>query len=145
MMDSRAISPKSATVTLLLCMFFGMLGVHRFYVGKIGTGILMLVTLGGLGLWALYDLVTIACCEFTDSEGREVEFTKGRHNHVKTFFVLLGLLIAYFIVIFTISYCVAVYATRGITNLVQAQLSAIKQDNIEQAYDYTSQEFKDKT
>jgi prephenate dehydrogenase len=47
-------------------------GAHRFYVGKIGTGLLMLCTLGGLGLWYLYDLITIASGEFRDSDGRRV-------------------------------------------------------------------------
>ena len=46
-------SPKSRLAALLLCWFFGIFGVHRFYVGKIGTGILQIVTLGGLGIWTL--------------------------------------------------------------------------------------------
>jgi TM2 domain-containing membrane protein YozV len=62
-------SNKSFLVTLLLSIFFGGLGVHRFYVGKIGTGILMIVTFGGLGLWALIDLIMIATGNFTDSDG----------------------------------------------------------------------------
>jgi TM2 domain-containing membrane protein YozV len=47
------ISDRGFLLTLLLCFFFGALGVHRFYVGKIGTGFLMLFTLGGFGIWAL--------------------------------------------------------------------------------------------
>jgi len=46
-MNESNLSPKSRLVALLLCFFLGPLGVHRFYVGKIGTGILMLLTLGG--------------------------------------------------------------------------------------------------
>jgi len=46
-MNTSEISPKSRLVALLLCFFFGILGAHRFYVGKIGTGVLMLLTLGG--------------------------------------------------------------------------------------------------
>ena len=42
-------SEKSNVTALLLCFFLGVLGVHRFYVGKIGTGVLQLVTFGGLG------------------------------------------------------------------------------------------------
>lgn len=57
-------------ITLLLCVFLGELGVHRFYVGKIGTGILMLITLGGCGIWWLIDLIFIVTNQFTDDEGR---------------------------------------------------------------------------
>ena len=62
-------SQKSFVTTLILCVLLGGLGVHRFYVGKIGTGILMLLTLGGLGIWALIDLIVIAVQNFKDSEG----------------------------------------------------------------------------
>jgi TM2 domain-containing membrane protein YozV len=64
-----ATSNKGFVPTLLLCLFLGGLGVHRFYVGKIGTGILQLVTLGGLGIWVLIDLIMIVIGKFTDSEG----------------------------------------------------------------------------
>jgi TM2 domain-containing membrane protein YozV len=54
---------------LLLSIFLGELGVDRFYVGKIGTGILKLITVGGCGIWWLIDLVLIICGKFTDSNG----------------------------------------------------------------------------
>lgn len=60
---------KSWLVTLLLCLFVGTLGVHRFYVGKIGTGILQLITFGGFGIWTLVDFILIACKKFTDENG----------------------------------------------------------------------------
>ena len=47
-------------VTLLMSIFFGWVGVDRFMMGKIGTGILKLITLGGLGIWWLIDLILIA-------------------------------------------------------------------------------------
>jgi TM2 domain-containing membrane protein YozV len=65
-------SAKSRLVALLLCFFLGTLGVHRFYVGKIGTGILMLITLGGLGIWVVIDLILILAGTFSDHEGRRV-------------------------------------------------------------------------
>jgi TM2 domain-containing membrane protein YozV len=67
-------SDKSNTVALLLCFFVGFLGVHRFYVGKIGTGILMLVTLGAFGIWALIDMIINIMQKFTDSEGNTLKF-----------------------------------------------------------------------
>ena len=66
-------SEKSFVTTLILCVLLGGLGVHRFYVGKIGTGILMLLTLGGLGIWQLIDLIIIATQNFKDSEGNVIK------------------------------------------------------------------------
>jgi TM2 domain-containing membrane protein YozV len=71
-MNTTEISDKSRLVALLFCILLGFLGVHRFYVGKIGTGILMLVTLGGLGIWQLVDLILIAVGSFRDKENRRV-------------------------------------------------------------------------
>ena len=71
-MNQAAISPKSRLVALLLCFFLGYFGAHRFYVGKIGTAILMIVTIGGCGLWVLIDLILIVAGIFKDSEGRRV-------------------------------------------------------------------------
>ena len=65
-------SSKSRLVALLLCFFFGLFGVHRFYVGKIGTGIAQLLTIGGLGIWACVDFILIIVGEFTDKEGRKL-------------------------------------------------------------------------
>ncbi|WP_433518288.1 TM2 domain-containing protein [Nonomuraea sp. CA-143628] len=62
--------PKSWIVAVLLCFFLGALGVHRFYVGKIGTGILQLITLGGLGVWVLIDFIMILVGKFNDKQGQ---------------------------------------------------------------------------
>ena len=56
-------------VTLLLCLFVGFLGIHRFYVGKSGTGFLQIITFGGFGIWVLIDLIMIVMGKFTDKEG----------------------------------------------------------------------------
>ena len=62
-------SPRSRLAAALLCFFLGWIGAHRFYVGKIGTGLLMVLTLGGFGLWSLIDLIFIVCGGFTDDAG----------------------------------------------------------------------------
>ena len=61
--------PKSWLVALLLCLFVGGLGVHRFYVGKIGSGILYLLTGGIFGIGWLIDLIKIAVGKFKDKNG----------------------------------------------------------------------------
>ena len=62
-------SPYSRLVAILLACFLGGIGAHRFYVGKIKTGILMIVTLGGFGVWCLVDIIMIASGSFTDKDG----------------------------------------------------------------------------
>jgi len=66
-------SEKGFVPTLLLAILLGGLGIHRFYVGKIGTGILMILTLGGLGIWALIDIIMIAVGSFTDKNGLPIK------------------------------------------------------------------------
>ena len=57
--NSISSSQQDWLVALLLCFFIGVIGAHRFYVGKIGTGLLMVFTLGGLGIWTFIDLFLI--------------------------------------------------------------------------------------
>ena len=73
---SDELSDKEFLPTLLLCLFVGMLGVHRFYVGKIGTGVAMIFTLGGLGIWVLVDFILICIGSFRDIEGRVVKYQR---------------------------------------------------------------------
>jgi TM2 domain-containing membrane protein YozV len=62
-----AIEPqKSWIATVLLCQFLGTLGVHRFYTGRIISGIFQLLTFGGFGIWVLVDLVMIYTDSFKD-------------------------------------------------------------------------------
>jgi hypothetical protein len=65
-------SDKSRGVATALAALLGPFGAHRFYVGKNGSGALMAVTLGGLGVWYLYDLIVVAAGDFRDADGRRL-------------------------------------------------------------------------
>lgn len=70
-------SHLSRTAALGLAVLLGGLGAHRFYAGRIPTGLLMLLTLGGLGFWWIVDVVMVASGEFRDSEGRRLVYWEG--------------------------------------------------------------------
>ena len=65
-------SSKDWLVCLLLCFFLGYLGIHRFYVGKTGTGVAQLLTGGLCGIWTLVDFVMILLGKFTDEDGKVI-------------------------------------------------------------------------
>lgn len=67
------ISPKSRLAVTLLAFFLGELGIHRFYLGKIGTGILMIITAGGCGIWTLIDFIMAVAGTMKDKEGRVIK------------------------------------------------------------------------
>lgn len=70
--DIEAESDYTRLPILILCLLFGWLGIHRFFVGKVGTGVLMLVTIGGLGIWIVIDLILIIFGQFRDRDGRRI-------------------------------------------------------------------------
>lgn len=65
-------SEKSRLVALILCVYFGIFGGHRFYVGKTGTGILWLLTFGLFGIGFIVDLIKILVGSFGDKQGELV-------------------------------------------------------------------------
>ena len=67
------VSSKDFITTLLLCLLAGGLGIHRYYVGKIGTGILYTLTAGVFGIGILVDLIKIATGKFTDKDGKIIK------------------------------------------------------------------------
>ena len=66
-------SEKDFLAMMLLCFFLGYLGMHRFYAGKVGTGILMLLTLGGFGIWTIIDFLYIVTGNFQDGRGLKIK------------------------------------------------------------------------
>lgn len=67
-------SQKSLTKACLLGYFLGMLGAHRFYLGKHLTGLLQLLTLGGVGIWWIRDLIWLGQEKFTDRYNRKLSW-----------------------------------------------------------------------
>jgi TM2 domain-containing membrane protein YozV len=67
------VSPKSRLAVTLLSFFLGTIGVHRFYLGKIGTAILMILTGGGFGVWTLIDFIMAVSGVMKDKNGLPIK------------------------------------------------------------------------
>tara|TARA_B100001059_G_scaffold235253_1_gene280281 strand:+ start:4548 stop:4787 length:240 start_codon:yes stop_codon:yes gene_type:complete len=74
-LDTATVSEKNIFLVLVLCFLLGIFGVHRFYCGKIKSGAFMMLTVGGLGIWALADFIIACFGEFTDSEGKKIKYS----------------------------------------------------------------------
>lgn len=70
--DLGPASNKNRLTALLLCALIGWLGLHRFYIGRPGSGVVWLLTLGFLGVGVIYDAVMLATGELVDGEGKRV-------------------------------------------------------------------------
>lgn len=72
--EPRRESEKQWIITLLLCWFFGVFGVHRFYTGHTGIGVVQLLTLGGCGIWWLIDFIMIIVGSYKDVDGNFIKY-----------------------------------------------------------------------
>ncbi|GAB2820865.1 hypothetical protein GCM10027022_08890 [Alpinimonas psychrophila] len=70
MTNTAITTEKSFVVALLLSILLGTLGIDRFYLGKIGTGVLKLLTAGGFGIWWIIDIILIVTDKMTDNAGQ---------------------------------------------------------------------------
>ena len=98
--DAYRSAGRTFLATWLFALLLGYWGVDRFYLGKVGTGILKLITLGGLGVWVLVDLLLVLTGSQRDTQGRPLE---GYAEHSRVAWIVTGGLVALGIVTGTIS------------------------------------------
>lgn len=71
-LKKEELSSCDHTISLILCTFLGTIGVHQFYAGKPLKGMLMLCSLGGLGIWQLINIYQLVICDFKDGQGKTI-------------------------------------------------------------------------
>ena len=106
-----AVTGKSYLTAFILSLFFGGFGVDRFYLGRIGTGILKFLTIGGLGVWALIDFVLIAFNKLGPKDNSGLQgYEKNKKTALVIFLAMILVQIAALVVL-------AVSAMHGLSNL----------------------------
>lgn len=139
-------SSKSGSIALILCIFLGFLGAHRLYVGKIWTGLLMLITFGGLGIWSLVDAIAIISHSFEDKKGRLLSaITTEKPSSLRK--ALLILLAAFMEVLSMITFIIllVMYVTSDLVKTIEQQLEAARMKDFQRSYSFTAKDFQNST
>ncbi|CAM3013677.1 TM2 domain [Legionella steigerwaltii] len=135
---------KSPVVVLILGLFLGVLGIHRIYVGKIYTGLLMFITAGGFGIWYLVDLILLVTNKFEDKNGNLIQLTQNPSSFKKALMVI-GAIFAWLLLYVGSVFIIIFLLISSLTYPINHQLSALKTGDIEKAYSYTSKDFQKTT
>lgn len=98
-------SDKAYITAVLLSYFLGSLGIDRFYLGRIGTGIVKLLTLGGLGIWHLIDLVLIVFGKLRGTDGLPL---RGYGEHARTVKIIFAVLLAFQVMFFIAAFIILI-------------------------------------
>ena len=97
---NRTAGTQNFTTAWILSLLLGTLGVDRFYLGKVGTGILKLITLGGLGIWYLIDLIIILTGSVTDKRGNSLANEPAKKT---TLWIITAAVIAFVLILSAIN------------------------------------------
>ena len=139
-------SDKKRLTALLLCIFLGPFGAHRFYVGRFISGFLMLLSFGGLGIWIFLDLLRIIFGRFRDEEGLKLKTWSDKNPVPKILFSFIFILGSFYFAhslnLFNIN---SFKSYKFITNLIKKPLktnkgTTIRKDKSENIIKYTDNE-----
>jgi TM2 domain-containing membrane protein YozV len=122
-LSSGPVQTKPWFTTFMLCWILGGFGVHRFYVGKVGSGIAQLLTFGGLGIWWFIDWIMLIVNSFTDKAGNKIIRKSGDGKK-------LGILFGIFVVLIIVVIVIAVNipsdsSTSNSLNIVKSSLNTV--------------------
>lgn len=121
-----ATPPKSFLATWLFALFLGVFGVDRFYLGKIGTAIAKLLTLGGLGVWVLVDLIIVLAGAQRDKLGRPLE-GYAKHRTVAWIVTAVVLVLSLVVNVVSVAAGLAVQAASSSTSAVASGTEAVEE------------------